>query len=246
MSRLSALKKDLAVKASPEKAAFFPRFFKIGPGDYGEGDLFLGVTVPDCRSIARAYKDLPLKDTITLLHSKWHEERLVALLILVLAFQRANESDQQEIYEQYLANTNFINNWDLVDLSSRDIVGKYLYGHPQELAKLDTLAKSKILWDRRISIIATFYFLQKGDPAPTLRIAEKLLTDKHDLIQKAVGWMLREMGKRADQQLLLDFIAQHYNNMPRTTLRYAIEKFSPDTRRKLLAGQFSHLPVKLL
>lgn len=235
------LKRDLSAKASPEKAAFFPRFFKTGPGDYGEDDLFLGVTVPDCRSIARAYKDLPLKDTITLLHSKWHEERLVALLILVLAFQYTKESDQQKIYEQYLANTNFINNWDLVDLSSRDIVGKYLYEHPQELAKLDTLANSKLLWDRRISIIATFYFLQKGDPAPTLHIAEKLLTDKHDLIQKAVGWMLREMGKRVDQQLLLDFITQHYDNMPRTTLRYAIEKFSADTRRKLLAGQFSHL-----
>lgn len=238
MSRLTGLKKDLTTKANAEKAVFFPRFFKTGPGDYGEGDLFLGITVPDCRSIARSYKDLPLQETIELLHSKWHEERLVALMIMVLAFQHGSKKTQQEIYEQYLTNTKFINNWDLVDTSARDIVGKYLYEHPQELPKLDNLANSKLLWDRRISIIATFYFLQRGDPAPTLHIAEKLLADKHDLIQKAVGWMLREMGKRVDQQLLLDFIAQHYSTMPRTTLRYAIEKFSPDTRRKLLAGQF--------
>jgi 3-methyladenine DNA glycosylase AlkD len=239
MIEITSLKKDLLSKANPEKAAFFLRFFKTGPGDYGEGDLFLGITVPDCRTIARAYKDLPLKEVISLLHSKWHEERLVALMIMVLAFQRADETYQRKIYQQYLANTNYINNWDLVDLSSRDIVGKYLYEHPKEIATLDELADSKLLWDRRISIISTFYFLQKGDPAPTLRIAEKLLSDKHDLIQKAVGWMLREMGKRVDQQLLLDFIAQNYSNMPRTTLRYAIEKFSPDKRRKLLAGQFN-------
>jgi len=238
MSQLTALKKALATKASPEKAAFFPRFFKTGPGDYGEGDLFLGVTVPDCRSVARSYKDMPLPETIELLHSQWHEERLVALMIMVLAFQRADIASQQAIYKQYLANTKFINNWDLVDLSARDIVGKFTYEHQQELPKLDKLANSKLLWDRRISIIATFYFLQKGDPAPTLQIAEKLLTDKHDLIQKAVGWMLREMGKRVDQQLLLDFITQHYSNMPRTTLRYAIEKFSPNTRKKLLSGIF--------
>lgn len=239
MSQLTSLKNDLAAKANPEKAAFFPRFFKTGPGDYGEGDLFLGVTVPDCRSIARTYKELPLPETIKLLHSKWHEERLVALMIMVLAFQHADTTSRQEIYKHYLANTRFINNWDLVDLSARDIVGRYLHEHPQKQAKLDELADSKLLWDRRISIIATFYFLQKGDPAPTLRIAERLLSDKHDLIQKAVGWMLREMGKRIDQQLLLDFLATHYDKIPRTTLRYAIEKFSPDTRRKLLAGQFN-------
>jgi 3-methyladenine DNA glycosylase AlkD len=238
MSQLASLKGDLAIKANPEKAAFFPRFFKTGPGDYGEGDLFLGITVPDCRNIARSYKDLPLPETIELLHSKWHEERLVALLIMVLVFQRGSKKTQQEIYEQYLANTTFINNWDLVDTSARDIVGQYIYEHSEELAKLDKLANSKLLWGRRISIIATFYFLQKGDPAPTLHIAEKLLSDKYDLIQKAVGWMLREMGKRVDQQLLLDFIAQHHSTMPRTTLRYAIEKFSPETRRKLLAGIF--------
>jgi 3-methyladenine DNA glycosylase AlkD len=157
-------------------------------------------------------------------------------MIMVLAFQHASEANQRKIYYEYLANTTFINNWDLVDISARDIVGHYTHKHPQEIARLDKLASSKLLWDRRISIIATFYFLQKGDPAPTLRIAEKLLSDKHDLIQKAVGWMLREMGKRIDQQLLLNFIASHYAAMPRTTLRYAIEKFSPEKRRQLLAG----------
>lgn len=239
MSQLTSLKRDLSATANPEKAAFFPRFFKTGPGEYGEGDQFLGVTVPDCRHVARTYKDLPLKDATTLLHGKWHEERLVALMIMVLAFQHADEAGRREIYQTYLANTTFINNWDLVDLSARDVVGRYLHEHPREQAKLDELADSKLLWDRRISIIATFYFLQKDDPTPTLRIAERLLSDKHDLIQKAVGWMLREMGKRIDQQLLLDFLAAHYDKISRTTLRYAIEKFSPATRRKLLAGQFS-------
>lgn len=236
MSQLTALKKDLATKASPEKAALFPRFFKTGPGDYGEGDLFLGVTVPDCRLVARAYKTLSLEDTLTLLHSKWHEERLTALLILVRSFTRSDNPQRRAIYHSYLANTSYINNWDLVDVSARDIVGGYLYNHPQELAKLDQLAASPLLWDRRISMIATFYFLGKDDPKPTLRIAEKLLTDNQDLIQKAVGWMLREMGKRIDEQLLLDFITKHYTLMSRTTLRYAIERFSPETRRRLLAG----------
>lgn len=238
MSQLTALKHDLSAKANPEKAAFFPRFFKTGPGDYGEGDQFLGVTVPDCRIVARSYKDLSLKDTLTLLHSQWHEERLTALLILVLAFKHANDARRREIYELYLDNTALINNWDLVDLSSRDIVGGYLYEHPELLPTLDQLANSKLLWDRRISIIATFYFLQKSDPEPTLDVAEKLLSDKHDLIQKAVGWMLRELGKRIDEQLLLNFLAKHYTTISRTTLRYAIERFDPEKRRKLLVGDF--------
>lgn len=234
------VKNELARHASPEKATFFPRFFKTGPGQYGEGDLFLGVTVPDCRAVAKQFKELPVEELIILLHSKWHEERLVALLILGMQYQKADEPARRALFDLYLANTAFINNWDLVDLSCRDIIGHYIYHHPELQSTLDTLAASSLLWDRRISVISTFYFLMKGnDPAPTLRIVETLLSDKHDLIQKASGWMLREMGKRVDKALLVDFLAKHYENIPRTTLRYAIEHFPVEVRRRYLTGDFS-------
>lgn len=235
---LHELKTELAQKSSPEKAAFFPRFFKTGPGQYSEGDLFMGVTVPDCRHVARQFKALPKKDVIALLRSKWHEERLVALLILGMQYQKTDENTQAEIYTIYLANTTWINNWDLVDLSCRDIVGAYIYHHPDLQHTLDKLAASELLWDRRIAVISTFYFLMKGEPAPTLRIVETLLPDKHDLIQKANGWMLRELGKRVDEQLLVDFLKTHYTAMPRTTLRYAIERFPATVRRQFLKGIF--------
>lgn len=232
------LKSELAKKSSPEKAAFFPRFFKTGPGQYSEGDQFLGVTVPDCRVVAKRFKTLALADIVALLHSKWHEERLVALLILGMQYQKADEATRATIYKTYLANTAWINNWDLVDLSCRDIVGAHLYDHPELQGTLDTMASSELLWDRRIAVISTFYFLMKGEPAPTLRIVETLLPDKHDLIQKASGWMLRELGKRIDEQILVNFLKTHYEMIPRTTLRYAIERFTPEVRKRYLAGIF--------
>jgi 3-methyladenine DNA glycosylase AlkD len=235
---LNELKAELAQKSSPEKAAFFPRFFKTGPGQYSEGDQFLGVTVPDCRLVARQFKALSLEDVLELLHSSWHEERLVALLILGMQYQKADKMAQTTIYKAYLANTTWINNWDLVDLSCRDIVGAYIYHHPNLQHTLDKLAASELLWDRRIAIISTFYFLMKGEPAPTLHIVEALLSDKHDLIQKANGWMLRELGKRVDEQILVDFLKTHYAAMPRTTLRYAIERFPTTVRRQFLKGVF--------
>ncbi len=220
----------------PEKAAFFPRFFKTGPGDYGEGDMFLGVTVPNTRLVAKKFKDLPLRDIQKLLQSKWHEERLVALHIMVYRFNSANEATQKELYDFYLAHTDRVNNWDLVDTSARDIVGGYLYRHHNLLPILDVLAESELLWERRIAMIATFYFLTKGDPEPTIHLSEKLLQDEEDLMHKAVGWMLREMGKRCDRQLLVDFLAEYYKTMPRTTLRYAIEHFDEPTRKRYLSG----------
>lgn len=236
---LEELQDELRQKSHPEKAVSFSRFFKTGAGQYGEGDLFLGATVPDCRTIAKRFSLLPLKETVQLLHSEWHEERMVALFIWVLQYKKAEADIKKKIFNAYLDNTEHINNWDLVDLSSRDIVGWQLYDHKEQLPLLDTLAASPLLWERRIAIISTFYFIQKGDPAPTLRIAERLQSDPHDLIQKANGWMLREVGKRIDQQILVDFIKQHYDTMPRTTLRYAIEHFSPETRKQYLRGVFA-------
>lgn len=228
----------LAAHAVPEKTAFFPRFFKTGPGEYGEGDQFLGVTVPDIRRIAKDYTDLPRAGVTALLHSRWHEERLLALIILVGQYKRAADAGRRDIYEFYLSQTAYINNWDLVDLSCRDIVGWYAHDHPAEQQRLDSLAHSKLLWDRRIAMVSTMYFSMHGDPEPTLRIAALLVHDKHDLIQKAVGWMLREMGKRIDDQLIVGFLREHYDDMGRTCLRYAIEKFPATTRARYLKGQF--------
>lgn len=231
---LENLRADLRLLVNPEKAAFFPTFFKTGPGQYGEGDKFLGITVPDQRTVAKQYKTLPLRDIETLLQSEWHEERLTALIIMVMQFKKADHAGQKQLYEFYLAHTQRINNWDLVDTSARDIVGGYMYAHPEQLPVLDRLAVSPLLWDRRIAIIATFYFLMQGEPDVTLKLAIVLLHDNEDLMHKAVGWMLREMGKRVDQALLITFLDQHASQMPRTTLRYAIEHLSPETRQYYL------------
>ncbi len=228
------LRKELRTYVNPEKVAFFPRFFKTEPGQYGEGDKFLGITVPDQRIVAKKFKDLPLKVVEQLLLSEWHEERLTALLILVMQFKKADGMQQQTIYEFYMAHTARVNNWDLVDSSARDIVGGYLYHHPELLPVLDRLAASPLLWERRIAMLASYYFLTKGEPDVTLRLAELLLHDKEDLMHKAVGWMLREMGKRVDQQLLVTFLDENAAVMPRTMLRYAIEHFSPKTRQHYL------------
>lgn len=231
---LDELRAALRQRANPEKAAFFPRFFKAGPGEYAEGDVFLGVTVPDQRMVARQFVDLPLAELETLLGSKWHEERLTALIIMVMQFKRSDQAGKEAIYHSYLNHTDRVNNWDLVDTSARDIVGGYLYEHQELLPVLDHLAASELLWERRIAMIATQYFLMKGEPDVTMRIAVKLLDDEHDLMHKAVGWMLREMGKRVDQALLIQFLDEYAARMPRTALRYAIEHLSPETRQHYL------------
>lgn len=229
---------ELEALADAEKAELLGRFFKTDIGEYGEGDRFMGITVPMIRKIAKRYSDSSLDRIDTLLASQWHEERLLGLLILVMQFKKADTKKQELIYCFYLSHTARINNWDLVDTSARDIVGAYLYAHQDQLNVLEKLSASPLLWERRIAIIATFYFLNKGDPEPTLKIAHSLLRDDHDLIQKANGWMLRELGKRVDQTLLVNFLKQNYNQIPRTTLRYAIEHFDKTTRGKYLKGIF--------
>lgn len=230
---LENLRADLKEKSSAEKAKASAWFFKTGPGQYGEGDKFIGVTVPEQRAISRKYKDLNFKEIETLLHSPIHEERLVALFILVLKFKKASEEGRQEIYDFYLANKSYINNWDLVDSSASYIVGAYLNDKPKEILKV--LARSKNLWDRRIAIISTAYFINQNNPQPTLELTSILLKDKEDLIHKAVGWMLREVGKRCSVEILENFLLENSKIMPRTMLRYAIEHFPPEKRLKFLA-----------
>jgi 3-methyladenine DNA glycosylase AlkD len=217
----------------PATAAFLPRFFKTGPGEYGEGDVFIGVRVPAIRKVAKEFKELPLPEAVRLLHSKIHEERLAALVILVSQAAKGDAQTQRRIYHLYLANTKCINNWDLVDLSAPQLVGAYLENKSRK--PLYRLAKSSCLWDRRISILATFHFIRQGDFDDTLKIAEMLLGNKEDLIHKAVGWMLREVGKR-DQDALASFLQKHCRTMPRTMLRYAIERLSERTRQAYLAS----------
>ncbi len=240
MNTISDLRSDTLSAGNPEKAFILQRFFKTGPGQYGEGDKFLGITVPHCRQISKQYyKHLSLNDMNDLLKSQWHEQRQIALFMLTLKFDNSDEIVKKQIFELFLNNTKYINNWDLVDCSTPRIVGRYIYENQQLLPILDNLSDSDSLWERRIAVLSTMYFtVIGGDPTPTLRIVEKILTDNHDLIQKANGWMLREVGKRIDQQLLIDFLSKHYNNMPRTTLRYAIEKFNKPTRAKYMAGNF--------
>jgi 3-methyladenine DNA glycosylase AlkD len=239
MDLVKQIKSELLNVANGDKANLFYRFFKAGPGQYGEGDDFLGITVPNCRKVAKKYsKKINDGEILDLLHSKWHEERLTALLILVDKYEKADAQERKSIFDLYLQNTRYINNWDLVDLSSSRIVGRFIYDNQNYINVLDELSKSKLLWDRRIAIISTLYFTFYGDPSPALRIVKQNLTDHHDLIQKANGWMLREVGKRVDDKLLIDFLKTNYNNLPRTTLRYAIERFKPTVRKQYLSGHF--------
>lgn len=231
---LDELRFDLRKVATPEKAKASAWFFKTGKGQYGYGDKFLGVTVPEQRAIAKKYKELSLKDLQSLLKSEFHEERLVALFILVLKFQKPDEQAQEKIYNFYLENTKYINNWDLVDSSAHKIVGEYLLDKDRSI--LYKLVKSNSLWERRIAIISTAAFIGNGEYEDTLQIADLLLNDKHDLIQKAVGWMLREVGKRVSKKELEKFLLTRYKTMPRTMLRCAIEHFSPEIRKKYLRG----------
>jgi len=223
--------RELEAVSAPARAAGAARFFKSGPGEYGEGDLFLGVTVPASRQIARRYCDLTMQEVVRLLKHPAHEARLTALLILVDKAKHGDPRSQREVLDLYLAHTRYVNNWDLVDVSAREIVGPHLRRSPALLPKL---ARSKNLWERRIAIIATQHFIRHDDFADTLAIAEILLDDRHDLIHKAAGWMLREVGKR-NQPALERFLRKHAKRMPRTMLRYAIERFSPELRAQYMA-----------
>ncbi len=230
----AAVQKALHLKSDSQKAKQCAWFFKTGPGEYGEGDIFWGLTVPDQRTIAKRYLNLPLSEIQILLNNKIHEQRLTALHILVYQCAKADEKTQKKIYQFYLKNTKRINNWDLVDTSARDIVGGFMITHPTERKKLYRLVKSKNLWERRIAIIASFAFIRAKDFTDTLKLSELLLHDKEDLMHKAVGWMLREVGKR-DITVLTKFLQKHKANMPRTALRYAIEHFPPEIRKSYLA-----------
>ena len=208
-------------------------FFKTGPGEYGEGDVFIGIQIPPLRKLAKEFQDVPLTVIKSLLKSKIHEERTLALMILVRQFARAEEDVRERIYRFYLAQSRFINNWDLVDGSAPYIVGPFLC--QRERQQLYTLASSTSVWERRIAILSTFHFIRQSDFADVLKISELLLSDKHDLIHKAVGWILRETGKR-DPAVEESFLKKHHHKMPRTMLRYAIERFPEPLRRKFLLG----------
>ena len=225
---LSELKKEMQSLANPEKAKLLSGFFKTGKGHYGEGDVFLGIIVPLQRKVAAKYKALSLSEVRQLLCSKIHEHRLTALFILIHQFKKADKIGKEAIVKLYLDNTKNINNWDLVDLSAPNILGEYLLNKDRKL--LYKLASSSLLWDKRIAMLASFAFIRKNDFRNALNIAELLLKDKHDLMHKAAGWMLREIGKR-DLKAEEDFLKKHYREMPRTMLRYAIEKLD-DKKKK--------------
>jgi 3-methyladenine DNA glycosylase AlkD len=227
---LASLENDLKRKANPVKAGILQRFFKTGPGEYGEGDIFLGIVVPEQRKLVKIYIDLNMAEVVKLIKSRFHEARLIALLILVEKFKKAGQGERKKIFDFYLSYTKYINNWDLVDLSADKIVGAYLDGKDKKI--LFKLAGSNNMWERRISMLASFYFIKKGEPELALLLAEKLLKDKHDLIQKSAGWMLREIGKRCDEKLLESFLNKFYREMPRTMLRYSIERL-PEAKRKM-------------
>ena len=227
------IRKKLRSMRDADIAAHSMRFFKTGKGEYGEGDKFLGIRVPVLRKCVREYRDTPLEEVNKLLSTGYHEERLFALLLLVNQFSRANEIQQKSIYDFYLNNTKYINNWDLVDSSAHQIVGSYLFH--QKRTVLSRLAKSNDLWERRIAIIATYHFIKQQQFADTLKISRQLLSDPEDLIHKAVGWMLREVGNR-DIDVEMEFLNPRYKKMPRTMLRYAIEKFPEKKRKSYLNG----------
>ena len=229
--KLQPIELEIQNKANPEKAKVLQRFFKTGKGEYGEGDIFLGITVPEQRKIAKKFLDLELDEIQKILNSKIHEKRLITLLILIEKYKKADEKGKEKIFNFYLKNTKNINNWDLVDLSAPNIIGDFLLDKDRKI--LYKLAKSEDLWERRISILATLAFIRKNQFQDTLKISEILLHDKHDLIHKAVGWMLRETGKR-NKEIEEEFLRIWRKKMPRTMLRYAIEKFPEEERKRFL------------
>jgi 3-methyladenine DNA glycosylase AlkD len=230
---LAMLRAELYALADPADAIHLQRFFKTAPGEYGAGDKFLGLRVPALRKLVRDYRQLNDADALEMLASSWHEERLLALMLLVDGYDRGDESRRERIHRAYLEHTRYINNWDLVDASAEHIVGPHL--EAREIALLERLARSDDIWERRIAIISTFHFIKRNEFAPTLKIARLLLEDSHDLIHKAVGWMLREVGKR-DRGVEDAFLRKHYQKMPRTMLRYAIERHPETLRKRYLAG----------
>ena len=233
-NQVADIKIEMRKLSNNKIAEHSQRFFKTGKGQYGEGDIYLGIRVLVLRKIAKNFRRISLAEVSKLLESKFHEERLLSILMLVNLFKSGDEDDQELIYELYLDKTKFINNWDIVDISAGNIVGAFLF--EKDKAPLYRLVFSENLWERRIAIVATFYFIRNDEFDDTLKIAEILFTDKEDLIHKAVGWMLREVGKRVIE-IEEEFLEEHYLKMPRTMLRYAIERF-PETRRKMyLKGQ---------
>ena len=224
---LSELRARLQSLSMPEEVAGKQRFFKSGEGEYGHGDRFLGIRVPVLRSLVKQYRGMALDELETLLQSPLHEERLLALFLLVDAFKRGNEAVKKDVFDLYLANTRHVNNWDLVDSSAHLIVGPYVEQRDRTL--LYDLARSESLWERRIAMMATMHFIRKGDFADTFALAELLLGDREDLIHKIVGWMLREVGER-DRAAEEKFLQKHCRSMPRTMLRYAVEKFPKEVR----------------
>jgi len=230
---LEALRKELYALADPADAIHLQRFFKTAPGEYGAGDKFLGLRVPTLRRLVKQYRELVDAHAVEMLASSWHEERLLALMLLVDQYGRGDRSRRDRIHGAYLAHTRHINNWDLVDASAAQIIGSHL--DARDIALLERLARSEDLWERRIAIVSTYHFIKKNEFGPTLTIAKLLLQDSHDLIHKAVGWMLREVGKR-DLRAEDAFLMKHYRKMPRTMLRYAIERHPERVRKQYLAG----------
>ena len=222
---------ELQALSNAEKREIFPRFFKAGKGEYGEGDRFLGVTVPNIRAIAKLHKDVSIEEIRKLIQSEWHEVRLCALIIMVEKSKKKDEALRQQLFELYLSQTDRINNWDLVDLSCRFIIGEYLLDKSRDI--LYQLAQSPLLWDNRIAIVSTYAFIRKGQLEDTYALSDLMMQHPHDLMHKAIGWMLREAGKRNPERLY-DYVMRHRADMPRTMLRYAIEKFSPKERTILM------------
>lgn len=230
MTTLRDVRAEVSSSANPQKAKVLARFFKTGPGEYAQGDIFVGLMVPQIHKLSKQYAKLPIADVIKLLHSPIHEERLIALDIMVLQFEKGDEELKHRIYTKYLDNTKYINNWDLIDLTSDKIIGAYLENKKKDV--LVSLAKSKSIWQRRIAMLATFHYIKKGESKDALKIADILVYDSHDLIRKAVGWMLREIGKRCSIEEEEVFLKKYAATMPRTMLRYAIERF-PETKKRL-------------
>lgn len=236
MNEYTQIEDELRALSDPQKQIDLPRFFKTGPGEYGEGDKFLGVVVPNIREVAKQHKDASMELLADMMQSEWHEVRMCALAIMVLQVKKKDDTKRKAVLEFYLTQTTRMNNWDLVDLSAPAVVGEYLHNHPEERYLLYRLAESPLLWDNRIAVVANLTLIKYGEFEDILKLAAYYINKDeklHDLMQKAIGWMLREVGKR-DEATLVSFLNGYGKQMPRTTLRYAIEKFSPERRKEFM------------